>query len=72
MDTGTRQVVFVDKGNGNLEPRKVEVADKTDEFYAIRSGLKPGEKVVTNANFLIDSESQLKASQKAASGGHQH
>ena len=64
MDTGTRTVVFVDKGEGVLEPREVKVTYRTDEYAAIVSGLSEGDRVVTNANFLIDSESQLKASQQ--------
>jgi Cu(I)/Ag(I) efflux system membrane fusion protein len=61
LDTGTRQVVFVDKGEGSLEPREVKLGLKTDEYYIVKSGLSQGDKVVTNANFLIDSESQIKA-----------
>jgi hypothetical protein len=74
MDTGTRQVVFVINGEGVLEPKEVKVSNQTDDSYVIKSGISEGDKVVTNANFLIDSESQLKASmQKAADGGgHKH
>lgn len=72
MDTGTRQVVFVDRGEGVLEPREVKVSGRADDLYVIRSGVSAGEKVVTNANFLIDSESQLKASMQKAVGSAQH
>lgn len=73
MDTGTRQVVFVDKGQGILEPREVLIGYRTDDYYTVKSGINTGEKVVTNANFLIDSESQLKAALKQAiSGEHSH
>lgn len=63
LDTGTRQVVFVDKGEGTLEPKEVKLGLKNDDYYIVKSGLAEGDKVVTNANFLIDSESQLKAVQ---------
>lgn len=74
LQTGTRSVVFVVKGNGTFEPREVSVGTKTDQVYEVRSGLAAGEKVVTQANFLIDSESRLKAAlaQMNAPGGHQH
>ncbi len=74
IDTGTRQVVFVMVSEGVLEPREVKVSERTEDSALIASGLAEGVKVVTNANFLIDSESQLKAAtQKAAQGsGHQH
>ena len=74
LQTGTRSVVFVVKGDGTFEPREVSVGTKTDQVYEVRSGLKAGEKVVTQANFLIDSESRLKAAlaQMNGPGGHQH
>lgn len=61
LQTGTRSIVFVVKGDGTFEPREVSVGTKTEQFYEVRSGLAAGEKVVTQANFLIDSESRLKA-----------
>jgi Cu(I)/Ag(I) efflux system membrane fusion protein len=74
IDTGTRFLAFVDMGKGHFEPREVKVGAKTDEFYQVLSGLKEGEKVVTRALFLIDSESQLKAavSGMGAAGEHKH
>jgi membrane fusion protein, copper/silver efflux system len=60
MDTGTEQYVFIDKGNGYVEPRKVKVATEADEKVGIQNGLKAGERVVTGANFIVDSESRLK------------
>jgi multidrug efflux pump subunit AcrA (membrane-fusion protein) len=71
MDTGTRQVVFIDKGQGVLEPREVK-GYRNDGSFILQSGATAGEKVVTNANFLVDSESQLKAATKQAGGGHKH
>ena len=74
LQTGTRSIVFLVKGDGKFEPREVIVGTKSEQFYEVRSGLKAGDKVVTQANFLIDSESRLKAALAAMSGpgGHQH
>ncbi len=60
LDTGTLQYVFVDRGNGYIEPRRVTVRARAEGFAAIESGLQPGERVATAANFLLDSESRLK------------
>jgi membrane fusion protein, copper/silver efflux system len=60
LDTGTEQYVFVDKGQGYFEPRMVTVGQEADGLYAIERGLRPGERVVTAANFILDSESRLK------------
>jgi Cu(I)/Ag(I) efflux system membrane fusion protein len=72
MDTGSRQIAFVDKGDGYFEPRYVVLGAKIGGFYVVQLGLAEGEKVVTNANFLIDSESQLKAAIGQMSQGHKH
>ncbi|MGH8259926.1 MAG: efflux RND transporter periplasmic adaptor subunit [Steroidobacteraceae bacterium] len=61
LQTGTRQIVFVDHGNGRLEPREVQLGARVGDDYIVLGGLKAGERVVTSANFLIDSESQLQA-----------
>jgi Cu(I)/Ag(I) efflux system membrane fusion protein/cobalt-zinc-cadmium efflux system membrane fusion protein len=61
LQSGTRQIVFVDRGAGYLEPRDVQVGAQVGDEYIVLSGLKPGERIVTSANFLIDSESQLQA-----------
>ncbi|MGH9367088.1 MAG: efflux RND transporter periplasmic adaptor subunit [Thermoanaerobaculia bacterium] len=61
LTTGTRCIVFVAKGNGRFEPREVKTGAKVDSYYEIREGIEPGEDVVTQANFLVDSESRLKA-----------
>ncbi len=61
FQTGLRQVVFVNHGNGQLEPQDVTVGPHIGDDYIILSGLKPHEEVVTSANFLLDSESQLQA-----------
>lgn len=59
--TGTRNIVFIDHGGGYLAPRDVTLGPRAGDDYVVLKGLKPGEKVVTSANFLIDSESQLQA-----------
>ncbi len=71
--TGEKQIVFVDKGEGLFEPRDVAVGVKADGYYEIKSGVAEGELVVTSGNFLIDSESRLKAALGGMTGeGHQH
>lgn len=60
IDTGTRQVAIVDRGSGYFEPREVKIGMKVNEDYVVLGGLKKGERVVTSANFLIDSESKFK------------
>lgn len=61
LQSGTRQVVFVNHGDGYLEPREVELGARAGEDFVVSKGLKEGEEIVTSANFLIDSESQLQA-----------
>jgi Cu(I)/Ag(I) efflux system membrane fusion protein len=67
LDTGSRQAVFVDKGEGRLEPRDVKLGRQGDGFVEIREGVSEGEPVVVSANFLIDAESNLKAALKGFS-----
>jgi len=71
LDTGDRQTVFVDLGDGYLEPRQVVVGERYGERVAITRGLTAGERVVSSGTFLIDSESQLKAA-AGAMGAPQH
>ena len=61
LQSGTRQVVFVNRGDGYLEPREVELGARAGDDFVVLKGLKEGEEIVTSANFLIDSESQLQA-----------
>jgi RND family efflux transporter MFP subunit len=61
FQTGTRQIAFVDMGEGHFEPREVEVSAHAGDDAIVSKGLKSGEHIVTSANFLIDSESQLQA-----------
>lgn len=61
LDAGDTKIVFVAKGDGYFEPREVKLGVKGQDIYEVLSGLSEGENVVTSANFLIDSESSLKA-----------
>ncbi len=65
MDSGAEQIVFVAQDDGYFEPRKVQLGAKVDNEFIVLGGLKAGERIVTSANFLIDSESKL----KSATGG---
>jgi RND family efflux transporter MFP subunit len=65
VNTGTRQTVFVDLGNGRLEPRAVEIGDRIGDKVQILKGLRVGERVVSSGTFLVDSEATLKGG-----GGH--
>jgi len=67
LDTGTRQTVLVDMGQGRFEPREVKLGHRGGGYVEIRKGLTEGEPVVTSANFLIDAESNLKAALKGFS-----
>jgi Cu(I)/Ag(I) efflux system membrane fusion protein len=60
IDTGLRQIVYVDKGDGYFEPRAVTTGLRAEKFVEVVAGLKAGEKVASSANFLIDSEAKLK------------
>ena len=71
MDTGSRQAVFVDKGQGRLEPREVKLGHRGAGYVEVRQGVADGEPVVVSANFLIDAESNLKAALKGFAEGAQ-
>lgn len=75
LDSGLRKTVFVDHGNGHLEPRQVETGDSFDGKTAVLSGLAAGERIATSGVFLLDSEAQLKgvsATAAAPAGAHKH
>ena len=73
LATGKRSVLFVVHEDGTLEPREVETGVKNDRWVEVRSGVEAGETVATQANFLIDSESRLRAAlAEMSGGGHQH
>jgi Cu(I)/Ag(I) efflux system membrane fusion protein len=68
IDTGTRQVVWVETSPGMFEPRDVHVGERVEDKVQILSGLKAGDKVAVSGGYLIDSEAQLKGS----GGGHEN
>jgi len=84
IDTGLRQIVYVDKGDGYFEPRAITTGLRAEKSVEVLAGLKAGEKVASSANFLIDSEAKLKGIETPgktpalkqnvapASSGHQH
>ena len=61
IDTGTRHIVLLSRGEGRFEPRAVKLGGLANGYYAVLAGLEEGDEVVTHANFLIDAESNLKA-----------
>ena len=60
INTGNRRMVYLDKGDGIFEPREVTTGIRAEGFIEITAGVEPGEKVASQANFLIDSEARLK------------
>lgn len=74
FSTGDRNIVFVEAGPGQFEPRSVTLGAAADGVYVVQAGLSEGESVVTSGNFLIDSESRLKSALQSSSsaGGHVH
>ena len=71
LDTGSRQAVLVDKGEGRFEPREVKLGHRGEGYVEVREGLAEDDPVVTSANFLIDAESNLKAALKGFAEGAQ-
>jgi Cu(I)/Ag(I) efflux system membrane fusion protein len=71
LDSGSRQAVLVDKGEGRFEPREVKLGHRGEGFVEVREGLAEADPVVTSANFLIDAESNLKAALKGFAEGTQ-
>ena len=71
MDTGNRQAVFVDRGEGRFEPRQVKLGNRGNGYVEVRQGIVDSEPVVVSANFLIDAESNLKAALKGFAEGAQ-
>lgn len=69
--SGRRDIVFVTSGKGKFEPREIEVGLEADDFlFEVRSGLQDGERIVTSAQFLLDSETQIQeALHKLMAGG---
>jgi Cu(I)/Ag(I) efflux system membrane fusion protein/cobalt-zinc-cadmium efflux system membrane fusion protein len=61
LQGGTRQIAFVDHGGGNLEPREIETGLQLADSVVVLKGLKAGDRIVSSANFLVDSEAQLQS-----------
>ena len=79
ITTGTRDIAFVDRGEGYLEPRELKLGVRLPDRFEVLGGLAEGDKVLTSGNFLVDSESKLKAALAAAgtdeagsAAGHAH
>ena len=74
LDTGTRQIAYVESSGGRFEPRAVRLGARSSGRAVVLSGLDPGERVVSHATFLVDSESRLRsavsADRDSASGDH--
>jgi len=69
LDTGKRQAVLVERGEGRYEPRAVKLGRRADGYAEILEGVAEGDKVVVSANFLIDAESNLQAALRAFTAG---
>ncbi len=79
LDSGTRQIVYIEKSRGLFEPRELTLGPRAGEYFAVLAGLSVGERVVTRGNFLIDSQFQVTGHPSLfypgglnASMGHQH
>jgi len=79
LDSGTRQIVYIEKSRGLFEPRELTLGPRAGEYFAVLAGLVEGERVVTRGNFLIDSQFQVTGQPSLfypgglhASMGHQH
>lgn len=72
LDSGLRQTVFVDLGDGHIEPRTVKTGARLGDRVEIVSGLRAGERVAVSGNFLLDSESKLKAAARGTTSGGNH
>ncbi len=68
LDSGLRKTVFIDRGDGHFEPRSVETGWRLGDRVEIVRGLMEGEKIVVSGNFLIDSESRMKAAAMGITG----
>jgi Cu(I)/Ag(I) efflux system membrane fusion protein len=79
LDSGTRQIVYVDRGGGTFEPRVVTLGPRSGDYYPILAGVVEGEHVATRGGFLIDSQFQITGRPSLlypgglhAAMGHQH
>jgi RND family efflux transporter MFP subunit len=71
IDNGDRQYVILSRGDGYFEPREIEIGQQVDGYVAVLKGLEHGDLVVTSGQFLIDSETNLRAAMQSMTG-HQH
>lgn len=71
LQTGTQNIVFIDQGDGYLQPRTVQLGRQVDDSLIVLKGLKPGDRIISSANFLIDSEAQLQAAMQSFSTSSQ-
>jgi Cu(I)/Ag(I) efflux system membrane fusion protein len=69
IDSGARQVVLVERGEGRFAPRAVKLGPRGDGYAQILEGVQEGERVVVGANFLIDAESNLRAALEGFAAG---
>jgi Cu(I)/Ag(I) efflux system membrane fusion protein len=69
LDTGTRKIVYVAKNNGELEGRQVQLGIPGNEYYPVLSGLQEGERIVSQGNFLIDSQTRITGGMTGLYGG---
>ena len=67
LQSGAQTIAFIDRGQGNLEPRSIQTGPQVADSFVVLKGLKAGDKVVSSANFLVDSEAQLQAAVAAFS-----
>jgi len=68
IDTGTRKVVYLDLGNGRYKIQQIKTGFEADGYFQVLSGLKEGDMVVTDGNFLLDSQSTLTGGQSLLYG----
>ncbi|HYL13675.1 MAG TPA: efflux RND transporter periplasmic adaptor subunit [Terriglobales bacterium] len=69
LDTGTRKIVYVAKGNGEFEGRQVQLGAPADDYYPVLAGVKEGERVVSQGNFLVDSQTRITGGMTGLFGG---
>jgi len=69
MFSGKRTYAFKDAGDGHLIPTEIKIGSRGDGWYELLDGLKEGDQIVVSGNFLVDSESSLKAALEAMAGG---
>jgi RND family efflux transporter MFP subunit len=69
VDTGTRKIVYMSTGHGNFEGREVHLGQPSDQYYPVLTGLKAGDRVVAQGNFLIDSQTRITGGMTGLFGG---